>query len=608
LDRTPENAVPARKQRFTNGQVIYREGDDSDRAFEVLSGAVELLADGPEGETRVGVARAGDMFGEQGLIAGGVRDQTARAVGQVMVRPILRENGGVAGAGRGGGLMGRLFERFGGRRQKGQAPPDSSPAVSPGLIQRMMQSVHPLEGRIEVRLVQLAGDGGRVQARHIAAALERFRDVRVKLVDAGFEIDVSKGLARELLRIGRAGRRLLRQYEGDLLVWGHVPSGGMAVHLHFIARGDWDERLPGAFSTATDLPLPLNFDAGVADLLHAVLLAATRPKRGDQEELRGAMLPAAAEAADKAMAGPPSGLGARERAGMALCHGNVHAALWAQTRDLAHLGRAHTIYHSALSHLANDEAAIDWAIANKHLAAIAFIRAEEGGGSAHYEEAAAAALAALDTLTAETYPLDWAALQYKLGAIHYRLGFESGDTDVLRRSLRYHRNALKAYSRKHTPERWAEVMSAFGQSAQVFGEHVKSLEALATAVNACRAVAEVRDRQKTPLAWAAAQNNLGSALFLLGKKARNPERLEAAVRAFENALEIYNQRQLYRLAAVTEKNLERAQDMIDWYAPDGIPIIELADTPVAALAARAGGINGAQPGRVRSGQAIEVIE
>jgi tetratricopeptide (TPR) repeat protein len=131
---------------------------------------------------------------------------------------------------------------------------------------------------------------------------------------------------------------------------------------------------------------------------------------------------------------------------------------------------------------------------------------------------------------------------------------------------------------------------------------------LATAVNACRAVAEVRDRQKTPLAWAAAQNNLGSALFLLGKKARNPERLEAAVRAFENALEIYNQRQLYRLAAVTEKNLERAQDMIDWYAPDGIPIIELADTPVAALAARAGGINGAQPGRVRSGQAIEVIE
>ncbi|MBT6093591.1 MAG: cyclic nucleotide-binding domain-containing protein [Rhodospirillaceae bacterium] len=592
-----------RKQSFTNGQVIYREGDDSDRAFEVLSGAVELLADGPEGDTRVGVARTGEMFGEQGLIEGGVRDQTARAVGAVVVRSIVRE--ATAGPTRGGrqrsGFISRLLERFGGRRERASNVSTRPPvAEAPGLFQRMMYSVHPPEGRIEVRVAKLGGDEGNAQARLVVAALEQFRAIRVKLIDTTLEIDVNKGLARELLRINRSGRRLLRQHDGDLLIWGHVPTGGMAMHLHFVARGDWDERLPGAFSLATDLPLPLNFDAAAAELLHGVALSATRPKRGEQAEMRTAILPEVAEAVDKAMAAPEPTLGARERAGMMLCQGNVHAALWAQTRDMARLDQAYNIYHKALGLLSGDEAAIDWAIAHKHLSAIAFMRAEEGGGAEHYDEAAAAALAALDTLSRETYPLDWAALHYKLGAIHYKLGFESGDTDVLRRALRHHRNALKAYSRKHTPERWAEVMAAFGQAAQVFGEHVKSLEALATAVNACRAVLEVRDRRKTPLAWAAAQNNLGSALFLLGKKARNPERLDSAAAAFEEALKVYRARKLYRLAAVTEKNLERAQDMIDWYSPDGIPIVDFGEPPVIGLAARSN--------RIDSSQAIEVIE
>ena len=76
-----------RTQTFTNGQVIYRVGANSDRAYEVLSGAVELLGDG---DARVGIARAGDMFGEGGLIGGGTREATARAVGSVVLRAILR--------------------------------------------------------------------------------------------------------------------------------------------------------------------------------------------------------------------------------------------------------------------------------------------------------------------------------------------------------------------------------------------------------------------------------------------------------------------------------------------------------------------------------------
>jgi len=513
--------------------------------------------------------------------------------------------------------MARLFERFGGRRDvNGDADTDPSasgdagrPAERNGLIRRMMESVHPVEGRIEVRIARLAGDEGRAYARHILARLDGYRDMRVKMIDVDIRIDPRKGLAAELVRAARAGRRALSDQDADLLIWGHVAGSGAGVHLHFVARGDWDERLPGAFSFATDLPLPAEFSPAFGALLHAVALAATRPKRGQQAALRRAVLAEAAEIAQRAGTEVPGALGLRERAAQQVCIGNVHCALWAVTRELEHLERAAETYRGIVSLLGNDEEAIDWAVAHKHLSAISFVFAEEAGGDDHYEESAAAALAALDSLTRESYPIDWAALQYRLGAIHYKLGFESGDADVLRAALGYHRNALQAYNRKHTPERWVEVMAAFGQAAQVFGEHVKSLEALATAVNACRAVLEVRDCRKTPLAWAAAQNNLGSALFLLGKKARNPERLELAIAAFESALDVYRARALHRPAAVTEKNLERARDMIEWYSPDGIPIVDADDRPLVAFATRSQARPGdVLVGQVRSGQAIEVIE
>lgn len=592
-----------RTQTFTNGQVIYRAGDVSDRAYEVLSGAVELLDDDDE---RVGIARTGDMFGEGGLIGGGTRESTARAVGNVVARAILRDRvEPEPAADAGGGLMSRLLERFGGRQKQadqsdaGDAEQNQRITGQAGFIRRMMDTVQPLDGRIEVRIARLAGDDDKSQGRHVLSALDGYRDMRVKAVDSALTLDLSKGLNGELMRAAKAGRRLLRAQDADLLIWGHVPRPGAGAHLHFIARGDWDERLPGAFSLATDLPLPNNFSAPFGELLHAAALAATRPKRGQQAELRRALLPGVIAGAEQAVSGSGAGIGLRERAALHIVLGNVHGALWAETRQLGHLGHAQRAYRGAVSLLADDEAAIDWAVAHKHLSAIAFVLAEEGAGRHHYDEAAAAALAALDTLSRDTYPIDWAALHYRLGLIHYKLGFDSGDTDVLRTALHHHRNALLAYTRKGTPERWAETMSAFGQAAQVFGEHVKSLEALATAVNACRAVLEVRDRKKTPLAWAAAQNNLGSALFLLGKKARNPDRLELAIAAFESALAVYRKRDLHRLAAVTEKNLERAQDMIEWYSPEGIETVELIDTPVAQLAAR---------GRGASGKAVEVVE
>jgi len=66
---------------------------------------------------------------------------------------------------------------------------------------------------------------------------------------------------------------------------------------------------------------------------------------------------------------------------------------------------------------------------------------------------------------------------------------------------------------------------------------------------------------------------------------------------------------LHRPAAVTEKNLDRARDMIEWYSLEGIPIVDVDDSPLVELTARSQvRTSPAQVGYVRSGQAIEVIE
>ena len=73
-----------------------------------------------------------------------------------------------------------------------------------------------------------------------------------------------------------------------------------------------------------------------------------------------------------------------------------------------------------------------------------------------------------------------------------------------------------------------------------------------------------------------------------------------AVTAFENALAVYQESKLYKHGAITEKNLDRALDLVDWYLPHGRRAIELTEKPVVELAALKKPIN--------SGQVVEVIQ
>ncbi|MHB8631039.1 MAG: FAD-dependent oxidoreductase [Candidatus Limnocylindria bacterium] len=76
LEREVERMKP---RRFLAGQTIIREGDPAESFFVLTRGAASVRQNGPNGEREISTLKAGDFFGEIGLLSGTVRNATVRA-------------------------------------------------------------------------------------------------------------------------------------------------------------------------------------------------------------------------------------------------------------------------------------------------------------------------------------------------------------------------------------------------------------------------------------------------------------------------------------------------------------------------------------------------
>jgi thioredoxin reductase (NADPH) len=66
-------------RRFLSGQTIIREGEPAESFFILTRGAASVRQNGPDGEREISMLKAGDFFGEIGLLSGTVRNATVRA-------------------------------------------------------------------------------------------------------------------------------------------------------------------------------------------------------------------------------------------------------------------------------------------------------------------------------------------------------------------------------------------------------------------------------------------------------------------------------------------------------------------------------------------------
>jgi CRP-like cAMP-binding protein len=72
----------ATEQSLVRGDVLFREGDDSDALYVVLTGRVAVAIANPidNRETMVGLMTPGDLFGEMPMLDQGARSANARAL------------------------------------------------------------------------------------------------------------------------------------------------------------------------------------------------------------------------------------------------------------------------------------------------------------------------------------------------------------------------------------------------------------------------------------------------------------------------------------------------------------------------------------------------
>jgi CRP/FNR family transcriptional regulator, cyclic AMP receptor protein len=68
-------------QRFTDGEVIFREGDEGDAWYVIFAGQARVLKATDGGLTEIRVMQRGECFGEIAILEGDTRSATVEAVG-----------------------------------------------------------------------------------------------------------------------------------------------------------------------------------------------------------------------------------------------------------------------------------------------------------------------------------------------------------------------------------------------------------------------------------------------------------------------------------------------------------------------------------------------
>lgn len=599
-----DSVSKSEERRFEAGEIIFLEGEDSDAAFVVQSGQVELSKSGPQGVVKLAVLTKGELFGEIGVLDKGPRNITARCETAVTVKVIpraqflrLMETEPAAAL----KMMTRMARRLRAAderlitalaapalrptppppgtalvplNQNGVGGPGSGPALPPGLtgarppqtlIGRILEVLlgttsQPVAmGRIaEVAIAPLSLDPEFDQRPYLVEALQGLDRVAVRDVKGALP-DVDDGLIVRDLRATRvAARQLLADDGADLLIWGGEDATGRVIELRFSAASD-PVGARGGFGPPEDvaLTIPADFDEKWHPLIRAVTVAALGGSPAALLKL--------VEQAKTLGLSPPMTLAAHEAAEVLGAFGYAAAAAGLGSGRADALGWAADAYRQAIASLPR-EAHEQWAQLNKALGLVAQAQAERlpvKDQEGPLREAIGAFKNALSALTRDADPRGWGALHARLGGVLFRLDKATGDEQALKDAIGHLQYAVQTFTRAEDPWRWAELMNTIAQVLQVYGDHFKSMEALRKAVDVCRQACEVRTAEAAPLLYAATRNNMGSALFLIAKYSGDPDAMRLASVAFRDAMAAYRDGGGGgRLTTVIEKNLARSEDLL----------------------------------------------
>ncbi len=384
--------------------------------------------------------------------------------------------------------------------------------------------------------------------------VDRYRKV-LKLSGTG-------NLVAQLAGAAEKGREWLASSGADILLWGEAkePLGELCLRF-LVARGDV-EGAPGVFGLGDTLSLPGDFDEELGGIAFAAVLAAFGPVREGSRQGTALLLDEAANGVNAFLEAPPP-LKPEPLAALFNTIGNIMAAVWRMLGDESKLDRAARAYRKAMEVVSSRDMPLIWAMSQNHLAAVLDAKSGLAGDPQPLRDAVGAYRAVIKTLDAVQFPNDWAMAQVRLGETLMKLAKKTNGTTELKDAITAFEAALSVYTQNTMPVRWSDVMNRLGVVLMMLGEQVTANVLLEQSVNAFRNALKVRRRDVAPLLWAQTANNLGAATFALAKRSGENSMLNEASVCFEGAAKVYRELDQPRNAQIIEKNLHRAQRLLE---------------------------------------------
>ena len=541
---------------FKDREIIYRQGDESDWAFEVLEGSVELFKSGPDGPTVMARHRAGELFGEMGVLDNAPHTSTASARGTVTVKAIPRDeflSQMEADPDTALKVMTKLARRM--RSPAGNdvvrteaykaaaaqlpvpvredtsnigAPPPvrvGRPLPTnligerkPNLFEKLIDSIvkdptrrpgkkskAPAPSDILITVGKFHDDYEDMQHQLLLQALDGIPGTRVAAINRDLTRFIP-GLTEPgtvfsddvTKRAIREGRRWMTDQNADLLIWGNIDPTGRNLELHFTGTASSPGERPGRFTPLNVLTVPVDFYNDWLPLVRAVVLAAIDLRSFSQGRILRSALPAITASAKTMGLDPSAAMEPLERASIMFCFGNACAICAQLEGDRSWYHTAVEAWHAAVELTTNDQGPLFGQL-YQQLGLILQIIAERSNDSDCLEQAADAYRRALMHISRRRQTVDWGLMKYRLGCVLYKIDMAIGDDNALREAIHACQSSRQIFNKYTHPIRWSEISNSLAQILQVYGNNVRSVPILEYAVKCCIASLQVRTRDTAPL-------------------------------------------------------------------------------------------------------------
>jgi tetratricopeptide (TPR) repeat protein len=329
------------------------------------------------------------------------------------------------------------------------------------------------------------------------------------------------------------GRKLLRRYNADVLVWGSVAHDGV-IRARFLSAGGHGWTKERTYKLTEEIVLPKDFSRDLAAALAAQVAAQMQSANGATD-----VLERATSKLGLVVENPSSAFAAEDRAMLIFSYANALRRLGQLKEDCKLIERAIAAFEEVLQEHTRERAPSDWARTKAGLGIALYFLGKREKDSKGIERAIAAYEEALQEYTCERAPSDWAGTKSNLGFALYCLGEREKDSKLIERAIAAFEEVLQEYTRERAPSDWARTKTNLGVALWALAKLENDSKRIEQAIAAYEEALQEYTRERNPVDWARTKGLHGFALYFLGEREKDSKLIERAIAAFEEVLQEY---------------------------------------------------------------------